>query len=211
MRSDERSGAVFAVLLLLWGTLLAEPLHIYTHYYRKLITNVTRLLNIDNNSVWVSLVIIAVMIAAGCLLIKLTETHFAPYLAALLVILTAIGYIINSIIDNDMSVVCMATLGGYLLVTAIFHLTKNEGLLAWAGDMFVFSHAVYVIANMMCVPLSKLGDTAGRIFYIANYKDVDLAAPFDGLLKLPAAVWGSFIAIAALLPMAYLALTRRKA
>jgi len=211
LRSDERSGAVFAVLLLLWGTLVAEPLHIYTHYFRKIVTHVTGLLGADNNSVWVSLVIVIVMTAAGCLLIKITETHFAPYLASVLTVLITVGYIINSIIDKDMSVICMAALGSYLAVIAIMHLAHKDDLLVWISDMYVFSHAVYVICNMMCIPLSRLGDTMSKILYITNYKDTDLAAPFDGLFSLPGSVWGSFIAVIAVIPFVYFALTRRKA
>jgi len=172
---------------------------------------VTGLLNIDNHSVWVSLIVVIVMIAVGCLLIKITETHFAPYLASLLTILTTIGYIINSLIDKEMSMVCMATLGSFLAVIGILHLARKEDLLMWAGDIYVFSHAVYVIANMMCVPIARLGETAGKILYITNYTDTELSSPFAGVFKLPEAVWGSFLAIAAILPMAYLALTRRKA
>ena len=188
-----------------------EPLHIYTHYCRKIVTSVADMFGADNNSVWVSIVIVIVMAAAGCLLIKITETHFAPYLASVLTVLTAVGFIINSIIDKDMSVICMAALGSYLAVIAILHLAHKDDLLVWLGDMYVFSHAVYVICNMMCIPLSKLGDTMSRILYITNYKDTDLSAPFDGLIRLPGSVWGSFIAVIALIPFIYFALTRRKA
>ena len=162
-------------------------------------------------SITVNLTICVVMVVLGCLFIKLSETHFAPYIATTVCILTAVGYIINCIIDKDMSVICLITFAVSLGLLGIFHVTGKDTLLMWGSDMFIFSHAVYIVANLMLIPISRLGETAKKILYITNYADADLSAPLDGVIKMPAAVWGSFITIIALIPMVYLALTRRKA
>ncbi|SCW30238.1 hypothetical protein SAMN02910456_00401 [Ruminococcaceae bacterium YRB3002] len=210
MRSDERSGAVFVALLFLWGTLLVEPLHIYTHYIRKVIDMAAVFLNIDTNGITVVLAVCLVMTAGGCLLIKLSETSWGHYIPTVILILTGIGYVINSFEDHDMSLTTMIVFAITLVLVALIHITRNDEYLLWAGDAFICSHAVYLLTNFMFVPLAGLGNVIGKILYITNYKDKNLAAPFDGLFGVPAAVWGSFIAIIAILPMIYLTFTRRK-
>ena len=210
MRSDERSGAIFIALLFLWGTLLAEPLHIYTHYIRKSVEEVTILLGIGTAGIVTKLAVDFTMIVLGCLLIKLSELSWSQFIPTVLLILTAVGYVINSIIDHDMSLTTMIVLAVALVLLALFHIAKGDEYLKWAGDMFICSHAVYILANFMFVPLASLGGVMDKILYITNYADTDLAAPFAGLFGVPEAVWGSFIAIISILPMIYLAFTRRK-
>ena len=46
-----------------------------------------------------------VFIALGVVLLKLSDTTFAPFLGSLLLLISAIAYIINSIIDHNMTLV----------------------------------------------------------------------------------------------------------
>ena len=106
MRSDERSGAVFIALMFLWGTLLAEPLHIYTHYIRKTVDACAMFFGVENtSSAGVSIAVCIVFVALGVVLLKLSDTTFAPFLGSLLLLISAIAYIINSIIDHNMTLV----------------------------------------------------------------------------------------------------------
>lgn len=210
MRSDERSGAVFAALLLLWGTLLAEPLHIYTHYIRKVTEYTAVTFNMPTDTILMKIIIFIVFTATGCFLFKLSDSSFGPFLGTTVILFTFAGYVANSFVDNDISLATVFVFASTLLILAILHLLRNDQILKWAGDFVIASHAVYLLTNFMFVPLSKLGETIGKILYITNYADTDLSYPFDGLIRIPAAVWGSFIALISLLPMVYLAMTRRK-
>lgn len=210
MRADERSGAVFLVLLFLWGTLVAEPLHIYTHYIRKITESVMLFFGLDPATLWMRIVILIVFAVIGSVMIKLCETAIGPYIGTVLCILTLTGYIINSVMDHEMSIVVCAVFAVSLAILAFLHLTRNNEWLVWASDAFVLSHPVYILANMFFVPIAMTGETVDKILYITNYKDLNLARPFDGIIGIPAAVWGPFLAVLAVLPIAYFALTRRK-
>lgn len=210
MRSDERSGAVLVALLLLWGTLLAEPLHIYTHYIRKVTEYTAVTFNMPTETITMKIIIFIVFTATGCFLIKLSDSSFGPFLGTVTILSTFIGYIVNSFVDNEISIYTLCVFAVVLVILAVLHFKRSDQILKWAGDFVIASHAVYLLTNFMFVPLSHLGDTIGKILYITNYADTDLSYPFDGLIRIPAAVWGSFIAIISLLPMIYLAMTRRK-
>lgn len=211
MRSDERSGAVFIALMFLWGTLLAEPLHIYTHYIRKTVDACAMFFGVENtSSAGVNIAVCIVFVALGVVLLKLSDTTFAPFLGSLLLLISAIAYIINSIIDHNMTLVTVIVFVAAAVVLVFFHITRDEKLLVWAGDIFICSHAVYILTNFMFVPISKLGKTIDKILYITNYQDKDLTTGFDGFLRIPGVVWGSFLAVISILPLVYLAFTRRK-
>jgi len=210
LRSDERSGAVFLVLIFLWGTLAAEPLHIYTHYIRKIVNLITGFLSLGTDSIMANIIVCVVIAASGCAWLKLSETSISPYIATVICGLTVIGLIINSLIDNSMSIIHLITCVVYLAILAFLHITKSKEYLLWASDVYICAHPVYLLANFMFVPISKLGKTVESFLYITRYKDMDLALPFDGLLHIHEAVWGSFIAVLAILPMIYFAMTRRK-
>ena len=211
MRSDERSGAVFIALLFLWGTLVAEPLHIYTHYIRKIVDACAMFFGVeDTSTAGVSIVVCIVFVALGVILLQVSDTTFAPFLGTLLFLITAIGYVINSIIDHNMSMVTVIVFVISAVVLAFFHITRDDKSLVWAGDIFIGAHAVYILTNFMFVPISKLGKTIDKILYSTNYQDKDLTTGFDGFLRIPGVVWGSFLAIISILPLVYLALTRRK-
>ena len=164
----------------------------------------------DISQILVSIVTCIVFAAMGCAMLKLSEMEAGSYLATAITILTAAGFVINAAGDGSMSVVHLITFVVYLGILAFLHLTRNGQVLRWAGDIFIGSHAVYLLTNFMFVPIASLGVTIDKILYITNYKDIDLARPFDGLFHIHEAIWGSFIAVIAILPMIYLAVTRRK-
>ena len=167
-------------------------------------------LGLDPATLWMRIVIVIVFAAAGSVLIKLSETAIGPYIGTVLCILTLTGYIINSVMDHEMSIVVCAVFAVCLAVLAFLHLTRNNECLKWASDTFVISHPVYILANLLFVPVAMTNETVDKVLYITNYMDLNLAKPFDGIIGIPAAVWGPFLAILAVLPVAYFALTRRK-
>lgn len=140
----------------------------------------------------------------------MSEYAVGPYIGTVITIATTIGLAVNSLIDHSMSLVHFGTCAAYLVVLVILHLTRNEEALRWATDFYIASHAVYILTNFMFVPIASLGKTIDTILYITNYMDTDLALPFNGLIHIHEAVWGSFIAILGVLPIIYLAITRRK-
>jgi len=211
LNSGDKSGIVLVILFFLWGTLVAEPLHIYTHYVRKITETAGETVGIRGVSIGMTVVITVIMVIVSCLLIKISETKYSIYIATAMTILTGIGYIINSIIDHDMDLKLLVTTALMLLVLAVFHIFHMDQFLKTAGDVYICAHIVYLVTNLMLVPVSKLAPFLEKVLYITRYRDTDLSLPLAGTLSIPQAVWGAFIAIIALIPTAYLMLTRRRA
>ena len=195
----------------MWGTLAAEPLHIYTHYVRKMTETAGETVGIKSVSIGMTIVVTIIMVIAACLLIKISETKFSTYIATVMTVLTGTGYIINSIIDHDMDLKLLVTTAVLLLVLALFHIFRMDQFLKTAGDIYICAHIVYVVTNLILVPVSKLAPFLEKVLYITRYRDTDLSLPFAGTLSIPQAVWGAFIAIIALIPVTYLMFTRRRA
>ena len=211
MNSGDKSGIVLVILFLLWGTLVAEPLHIYTHYVRKITETAGETVGLKSVSIGMTVIITVIMVIVACLLIKISETKYSIYTATVMTVLVGIGYIINSIIDHDMDLKLLVTTAVMLLILAAFHIFRMDQFLKTAGDIYICAHIVYLVTNLMLVPVSKLAPFLEKVLYITKYRDTDLSLPLAGTLSIPQAVWGAFIAIIALIPVTYLMFTRRRA
>jgi len=93
LRSEERAGLIAAILLFTWGTLVTEPLHIFTNLVFALIEKGEAKLSLASDGKVGVLVTIVVASVLSLVLMLLTRTRLVTYMPCAFVIITTIGYV----------------------------------------------------------------------------------------------------------------------
>ena len=78
MRSEERAGIVSILMLFLWGTLIAEPFHIFARYIATGVTYAMK--GLEANGVVSSIVLYLIVVAVIVLLQKLSKTKLSAFI-----------------------------------------------------------------------------------------------------------------------------------
>lgn len=210
MRSEERAGLVTAILLVLWGTLLTEPFHVFTDYLYSVLSHLQTSMGITTGSV-LSGLLTAVILAAICIvLLLLTKTRAAEYIPCGAFCFTGIVLFIRTIMSRtffvkEAVIVCIS-----LVAIAILHAATLRKALLWVSDFTVLSIPVFLLVALVTKPLGALGKTIGKILYINSRQGGELAHNFAGLFGLPALLWGAFIFILLALPIIYNCISKRR-
>lgn len=210
MRSEERFGIIYAALLLLWGTLITEPLRIYTGYFHDAIADVTDAAGMDPAGKIGTAIAVAGMTVMVMLLMIPARTAWYRFLPVILMTLTLAIFLIRCLGDKKVDKRSAAALLTAEIIIGCLHLLKAERALLWACDTCICSLSVYVTCGLIIKPLSDLGNVADKILYAAGYVDQDMSSAYDDMLSLPGYVWGIFIGILLLIPQVYCSFNGRK-
>ena len=208
MRSEERAGIISIVMLFLWGTLIAEPFHIFARYIAESASSV--LGKIGAPDIVASLVLYLIAVGVIVLMQKVAQTRFAdfmPCVIAIVLIAVLVGKSIARHSVDYMDAVCLAIPA---IVGIIFYLTRFEKGLKWFTDIYTYSMAIALLNSLLFVPLAKLNGVVDKILYITNYNDLNITGSFSGLAGIPEFVWGLFFTAFAVFPVIYLATSSRR-
>lgn len=208
MRSEERAGAISFVMLFLWGTLIAEPFHIFARYIAVGVTYALR--GLGANSLITSLALYLIVVSVIILLQKLSKSKLGVFIPCTISVLFIAMLIIRSIVNSSVGVSDAVCLAIPALLSVILYVTKFEKGLKWFSDCYTYSLAVALLNSLIFVPLSNLNNVLSRILYITRYNDLDITGSFKDLAGIPELVWGLFLFAFAVLPIAYLVVTGRR-
>lgn len=210
MRSEERAGLVTAILLVLWGTLLTEPFHVFTDYLYSVLSHLQASMGITTGSVLSSLLIAVILTVICIVLLLMTKTRAAEYIPCGVFCITGVILLVRTISAREFFVkeaviICIA-----LAAIAILHAAALRKALLWVCDFTVLSIPVFLLVALVTKPLGALGKTIGKILYINSRQGGELAHSFAGLFGLPALLWGAFIFILLALPIIYNCISKRR-
>lgn len=210
MRSEERAGLISVILLILWGTLLTEPFHLFTGYLYSTLTSVEGVVNIKQGTPLFGFITSVVLALICIVLLLISKTNVAEYIPCVVFCLSGVKLftkIISSrtFIVKDAVVVVIA-----LSVIAILHAASLKKVLLWFADFVILSIPVYLFTGLVTKPVGALGKVVGKIFYINRIQEENIAACFKGLFGLPTLLWGVVLFILLILPIIYYTLSKRR-
>lgn len=210
MRSEERFGIIYALLLLLWGTLIAEPLRIFTDYFYEAFVSGEKFINVSQDSKLGTLIIVILFVGFTMLLIMANKTSLYRFVPCSIFCTMLVIFLLQSIHDNAVDKKTAAILIVTVLIIAVLHLIKQETVLLWFSDVCALSLSVFVSMGLIVKPLSAINDTMSKIMFSVKDADKNFAACMDGFIDLPGVVWGVFFGILLLLPQIYIVFSGKK-
>ena len=208
MRSEERAGIISVLMLFLWGTLIAEPFHIFARYIAEAVTFV--LGKFGSPELLVSIALYLAVVGIIVLLQKISQTKFGICMPCVIATVFIAMLVAKSLAKRSVDykdVICLAIPA---VVGIIMYLTKFDKGLQWFTDAYTYSLAVALLNALVFVPLSRLNGIVDKILYITNYNDLNITGSFGGLAGIPELVWGMFFAAFAVFPVIYLATSSRR-
>lgn len=208
MRSEERAGIILIVMLFFWGTLIAEPFHIFSRYIAETVTSLIG--KTGAGDIIISLVLYLAVIGVIVLMQKLSRTRFDIYMPCAISTISILVLVVRSIVSHSINyfdVVCLAVPA---ITGIVFYLIKFEKGLEWYTDIYIYSLAIALLNSLLFVPLSKLNGFVDKILYITNYNDLNITGSFKDLAGIPELVWGMFFTAFAVFPIIYLATSSRR-
>ena len=211
MRSEERAGIAAAVLLLLWGTVLTYPFHLFTVFLEDSVNLFCGKVLGTTHPILTALLTSVLMTATAVLLLILSKTGFAYFIPATALFVTSVSFIAEVAKTRTFEPKTGIALAVMLVITALLHLLKAERVILWEGDIFIYSICIHLLMGLVIAPLSYVNEVLRKILFVNHYNDTYLTAPFDGFLTLPAYAWGLFFMILLMLPVIYYSFSRRKA
>lgn len=208
MRSEERAGIISVVMLFLWGTLIAEPFHIFA---RNISTTVRYAFSaLEDASIVRSLILYVVVVSAVILLQMLSKTRFGIFIPCVISTALILILVVKSIARSTVNYHDALCLAIPAVIAIILYMIKSERLLKWLTDVYVYSLGIALINSLLFVPIAKLNGTVGKILYITRYNNLDITSSMSGLAGIPELVWGLFMTAFAVLPIIYLATSSRR-
>lgn len=208
MRSEERSGIVFIIMLLLWGTLAAEPFHILAGYFYKGLLTVGGGLKLPD--IAVSLIVVFVFTVCTVLLQRIAKSEAAPFIPGIIAVTTLVGFIARTAYHLQVDVGRAAALIIPVVILAVLYLFRLKTVLIWIAEVYIFSLPIALVTATLFEPIARLGDTVRKILYITRYNEMDVVTPFDGLAGIPGIAWGVFFTVLAVLPVIFFATQKKK-
>jgi len=203
MRSEERAGIVFAILLLVWGTPVAEPFRIFVRYIARVMEY------LPWPGIAVSLVTAAVLSLVCIILTALSKTSAVYYMPCAIAGLCLAGFTIRGFSKGEVYVPEAIALIAPVAILLVLYILKADKALIWASDIYIYSIPVGLITYLVTMPLASLSETLSRILFINRNNDIDLTKPFTGIANIPGVVWGVVIAVVLLLPVLFASLGKR--
>ena len=208
MRSEERAGIVFALMLFLWGTIICDPFRIFARYLVRVSDRVFSYIGMPG--IVSSILMVVLICLLTLVLLKISGTRFVVFIPCAVAAVCLGGFTVWGFVKGEVYVPEAVVLAIPVIILIVLYLFKLDRILMWVADVYIFSLPVALITYLITYPLSRTFPATSRILYINRNCDVDLTAPFDGLAGIPGFVWGIFLFIIAALPVAYLSLGKRK-
>ena len=210
MRSEERAGVIAAILLFTWGTLVTEPLHIFTEFIFDVLMTAGHKLGMASGGRMIMITATVAMAVISLLLMLISKTEIGDYIPCAVMFIIVTAFVTKAVVFKSYSVKQAIAVAVTLAVIGVLYICKLQRVMLWATDVFIMSIGMYIITGFVFIPIAGINKITGRIFYIARYQHADLSAPFDGFIHIPAIAWGVFFAVLLVLPTAYYAFSRRK-
>ena len=210
MRSEERAGLIAAILLFTWGTLVTEPLHIFTNLVFALIEKGTTKLALSSDTKAGVLVTIVAAAVLSLVLMLLTRTKAVSYMPCAFVIITTVGYVTKCILSKRYVLSSTIAISLALAAIGIVYILRLKRVVLWIADVYILSIGMHILTGAFFIPLKGIGSVLDKILYVTLRQHGNLMKPFAGFLHIPAAVWGIFFTILLLLPTAYYSFSRKK-
>ena len=210
MRSEERAGLIAAILLFTWGTLVTEPLHIFTNLIFTLIETGTTKLSLSSDTKAGILVIVVIAAALSLVLMLLSRTKIVVYMPCAFVIMTTIGYVTKCILNKRTAVSSAVAISLTLAAIGIVYILRLEKVVLWIADIYILSIGMHILTGAFFIPLKGLNPVLDKILYVTLRQHGNLMKPFAGFIHIPAAIWGIFFTILLLLPTVYYSFSRKK-
>ena len=208
MRSEERSGIVFIIMLLLWGTLVTEPFHILAGYFYKGILTAGGALKFPE--VVTSLLVVFIFTVCTVLLQRIAKSEAAPFIPGILAVLTLVGFIARTAYHLQVDVGKAAALIIPVVILMVLYIFRLKKVLIWIAEAYIFSLPIALITATLFEPVARLGETVRKILYITRYNEMDVVTPFDGLAGIPGIAWGVFFTVLAALPVIFFATQKKR-
>ena len=208
MRSEERSGIVFIIMLLLWGTLVTEPFHILTGYFYRGVQTAGDAVKLP--PVALSIAVILLFTICTVVLQRIAKTEAAPFIPGILAVLTLVGFIARTGYHLQVDVGKAAALIIPVVILMVLYIFRLKKVLIWIAEAYIFSLPIALITATLFEPIAKLGETVRKILYITRYNVIDVVSPFDGLAGIPGIAWGVFFTVLAVLPVLFFATQKKR-
>ena len=210
MRSEERSGIIAIVMILLWGTLVTEPFRYFATIIAEGINYVLEKIHVPHAGKLEVIIASVVIVLITLLLLFLSRGELGKYLAPIGVSCSLIVFMLRSFLKRSVDVKTAVALIAFVLIILVLYLLKIERIWIWASDAFILSLPIFLLSSWMLVPISRISSKVGKFFFLTFRSSEDYAVAFKGLFSIPKIVWGIFFAILFILPIAYFVPERRK-
>jgi len=196
-------------MLFIWGTLAAEPLHIFVSYINELVSFVLGKFGLSADSGAGNTVLIVVLELLTILLMKISGTFLWKFIPLAVNVISLGVFLIRTAMDNVYDLKSGIALCSLAFVTGIIYLTRKKAINLWYSDLFVFMLPVYLLTGLVFEPLASINGVTSKIFYIASHHDGSLVSHYDKTFGIPGIVWGLFIAVLCALPVIYYSFGRK--
>jgi len=210
LRSEERFGIIYVLLLLLWGTLITEPLRVFTEYFYDTCVNFEKVVSIAPTERLGNTIIIVFMAIAAVVIIMLSKTNLYKFIPCACFSVSLVVFLIRSLADKAVDSKVATALIIMVAAIGICHLFKLEQILLWLCDICAYSLSVFITVGLIFKPLAAINDTCAKVFYCTRFMDYNLADCYQGFITAPALVWGIFLGILLILPQVYLVFLGRR-
>lgn len=210
MRSEERSGIIGIVLLLLWGTPISEPFRYFASLIYDLFAFLLSQFKVNPEGKLGTIVIVIVMMAVAIALLLLTRMDIGRYIACVGACICLLVFAGRCLIAGSNSIVNAIILIAIVAIMAVLIVFKKEQPLQWLSDVYIFSIPMFVIVGLVFTPLYSLGGAWKVLAYTGRNGSRNLALCFDKFLTMPALVWGIFFAVLLTIPIVYYSFSRKK-
>lgn len=210
MRSEERSGIVFIILLFVWGTPLSSPIRIVTGLFSEAVTKIINGIGLSMDVKLGSILYVLLFLGITILFLLLSRTIITRYLPIFLTIIPLIYYLVGFIKQRSFDFKIILPLLIALSLLGIIYLLPFKTIGLFIEDIYILSFPCVILVESLMLPLSSLNSTIDKILYIDRYQIYNLTIPFGKFLYLPGIVWGLFIMIIFSLPTIYYSYGRRK-
>ena len=208
MRSEERAGIISVVMLFLWGTLIAEPFHIFARYIASGVNYALK--GFGTPDIVISLVMYLIVIGVIVLLQKLATTKISAYIPCGITVLCIGLLVFKSIARSTVDIKDGIALAIPAALCVFFYLIKFDKGLTWYTDVYIYALGIALVNSLLFVPIAKLNDTVSKILYISKYNVFGITDSFAGLAGIHEIIWGLFLTAFAVLPIIYLAMAGRR-
>jgi len=208
MRSEERAGIISIVMLFLWGTLIAEPFHIFARYIASGVDYALK--GFGTPDIVISLVLYLIVIAVIVLMQKLSTTVISTYMPCGITVLCIGILVFKSIATSTVDFKDGIALAFPAALCILFYLIKFDKGLTWFTDVYIYATGIALVNSLLFVPIAKLNDTVSNILYITGYNDLHITDSFAGLAGIHEIIWGAFLTAFAVIPIIYLATASRR-
>ena len=208
MRSEERAGIISSVMLFLWGTLIAEPFHIFARYIASGVNYALK--GFGTPDIVISLVLYLIVIAVIVLLQKLATTKISTYMPCGITVLCIGILVFKSIARSTVDFKDGIALAIPAALCVLFYLIRFDKGLTWFTDVYIYALGIALVNSLLFVPIAKLNDTVSNVLYISRYNSFNITDSFAGLAGIHEIIWGFFLTAFAVLPIIYLATAGRR-